>query len=279
MHIKRIHLIKAYFTYFGDDEGGNNEGGNGEGGTSTATEEKKFTQEDVDRLINKRFAKEKQEKQSLTEQLKTLQQSANLTQQERDELAQQIDNLETSVLTEKEKAAKEKRDIESQYRQKEENYNKEINAWKSRFENSTIDRALLDSASEFEAERPQQIVSMFRGSTRLVEDTGEDGKGLGTFTPYTKITGLNEEKQEVELDLPTKEALKKVKEDGLNKNLFRHSAKPGTGATNSTGGIAGKTSSNEMPVRSDFASQKEFSEAYQSWRDKFELDGTPRGEQ
>lgn len=282
-----------YEPYYDDGEGG--EGGDGgittgsegvnEGNESSEEEENgewdgRFTpdqQKAIDKLINTRFAKERTEKESLIKQLNSLKESSKLTKNERDDLQRQIDQLETSLMTKEEQAAKAKLALEQKHQKDLQKATEQSELWQSRFTDSTIERALTDAAVGNDAMNPTQFRLMFRSSTRLVEDTEEaTGKALGTFTPHMRFIGLNDEDQEVEMDMPVKEAVKKLKEDGLNSNLFKHGATGGTGRPPASGQGKGKGDPSQMPTPDQFANMDEYGKAYQKWRDEYNLDGTKK---
>jgi hypothetical protein len=265
-------------------DGGTGEGGGGAGegggGAAGAQWDGKFTDEQqkaIDGIISKRFAKEKDEKTKLLGQLNSLKETAQLTKEERDKLQGQIDELENSMLSKDEQTAKAKAELEKRHQKELTKATEEGSLWKTRFTDSIIDRAWTDAAVEHGAESPRQLRMMFRGSTRLVEDADEEtGKTLGTFTPHVKFVGLNDEKEEVELEMPVAEAVKKIKADGLNSNLFKHGATGGTGKPPAGGQGKGTGDPNAMPTPDQYASTEEYAKAYQQWRDTHNLDGSKR---
>lgn len=288
---KWYHPRNIRSLWFGEGEG---EGGEGEGAGEGGAEgegggvvvkpkpgdkkppEKKFSQEEVDKIVNKRFAKEKEEKEKLIGQLKSIQDSASLTAAEKESLAHQIDELQASIRTKEETAAVQLKTVEQKYQNEVKNLSTERDTWKNRFSVSTIRRSLTDAAVSADAEETSQIVMMFESQTRLEEVKGSDGKPTGEYITMMRFQGIDPEtKKPAMLDMPPTEALQHMRENGLHKNLFRHGAKPGTGTNPGGGGKPGKDPSKE-PVLEDYASREEFAKAYQRWRDDYNLDGTPK---
>lgn len=256
------------------------EGEEEEGGGENKEWDGKFTEEQqkaIDGIIKKRFKKEREEKEKLIQQLNSLKESSSLTQKERDELQARIEEMENSLLTKEEQLAKQQAEAQKRHKKELEKVQSEAELWKTRYTDSTIERALTDAAVQADALNPAQLRMMFRGSTYLAEDKDEaTGKPTGTFTPYLKFVGLNEDGEQTEFDLPVADAIKKIKEDGLNANLFKSKATGGTGQHTSGGRGKGSGDPSAMPVPENFSSREEYSKAYQQWRNEYNIDGTRR---
>lgn len=253
----------------GDGEGGKGgEGGDGKGG------EKTFTQKDVDAIVTKRLAKEKEERQKLVKDLKAAQDMANMTKEEKEALALRIDEAEKSLLTKDEQAAREKANLEKKFQNDLKKATEDATRWQQMYHTSTIQRSLSDAATANDAESAEQIIRMFGSDAYLSEDRGEDGKSLGTFTPKLKFKGLGEDKKPVDMDLPVADAIKKIRDDGRFPNLFKHGGTPGTGSK--ADGKGGGGSSGEPTLAMFGGDQAKYSQAYQTWRRGHNLDGSKR---
>lgn len=229
-----------------------------------------MTQEQIDHIVQKRVAKKDQElkdikekNQSMHQQLESLRESKSLTQKQKEEIAKQMSDLEKTFLTEQEQAAKKEKEIQQSFEKEKTQIQTERDLWQQRYTSAEINRELLSAAASTGAENELQIVQMFTGATRLVETTDDSGKPTGSFQSVTKILGKNEEGTVVEMELPTSEAITRLKTDGLNKNLFKHNQNHGTGSrVENTGGVK----STEMPDPNDYGSPEEFQKAYQAYR-------------
>jgi ElaB/YqjD/DUF883 family membrane-anchored ribosome-binding protein len=279
--------FKKWFPVYGDEgagSGGAGDGGTGAGagsgaGAGAGEPEKKFTQKDLDFHINKRFKEEKAEKEKLVSQLTRLQESKGLTEAEKAELQEQIDGLNNAMQTKEQQAQNEIKTLKSKHEKEFGSVKQEAETWRNRFTSATIERAIADAAITTEAEDANQLIMMFAGQTRLVENVDENtGKGTGTFTPKLQFTGINPETKKPEkFDLPVAEAISTMKEQGLHKNLFKHGAKSGTG-TSAGGKSGGGKDPSKMPNPADYASNEEFAQAYQKYRDSYNPDGTKRAQ-
>jgi hypothetical protein len=237
-----------------------------------AAKGKTFTQAELDNIIKQRLGKEKDEKAKLVKDLKAAQDHANMTKEEKEQLAKRIEEYEASLLSKEEQIAKEKTTLERKHANDLKKHQEESSLWQQRYHMSMIQRSLADAASDSNAESSDQIIRMFGSDTYLSEDRGEDGKTLGTFTPKLKFKGLGEDKKMVEMDLPVGEAVKKIREDGLFANLFKHGGTPGTGTKGS--GTGGGSTTGEPTIEMFGGNQQKYSEAYQAWRRTHNLDGT-----
>lgn len=228
---------------------------------------KTFTQEQVDKLIDTRFAKLKGTNERLVSDLEKLKTNAGLTVQEKETLQLQIDELNSSMMTKEQQATQEREKLEKKHKTTVEQLTAEASGWKNRFVDSSNKRAITDAAVAVGAEDPSQLVLMFQSSTRLEEEKGADGKLTGNFVSRVKFQGLDEENKPVALDLPVNEAFAHMKAKGLHKNLFKHGANSGTGQPAGGQGGAGNDTS-KMPVRESYPTSEAFTAAYMTWREK-----------
>lgn len=271
---------QPYYEGEGGEGGGNGEGGNSEGGGKEGTgggdgEEKKFSQKDLDKALNYRFRKERQEKENLVKQLNDLKEKG-LTPEARETLESEIQKLNESMQTKEQTLQQKMEEANKKHTKLLEGVTGERDLWKNRYHTSINERAILDAAVAANAEDPSQFVMMFSGSTRLEEVMDSTGKGTGKFVSMMKFKGLDtESKKLVDMDLPTAEAVAHMKEHGLHKNLFKHTAVNGTGSPGQGSGT-GRGTPDKMPVPEDFPGDPvAFRNAYQTWRQSFNIDGTP----
>lgn len=188
-------------------------------------------QKKVDEIIKDRLKKTKVEQDKLVLQLDQLRKTKNLTDDEKVALQQRIDDMQSTLFTKEEIAAKEKKEIETRLTKEVEKVQSDAKIWRERFTTETINRALLDSAVEHKAVRPAQIVDLLANRTRLVERADAPG----TFIPQVKLNGKDKDGKPVTLDLPVGEAIKQMKEMVEEYgNLFISDANGGIGGTTTT---------------------------------------------
>lgn len=272
-------LIRRLFRTFGEGDLASGSDTKPADGTKPADSgaEKKFTQEEVDKIIHTRSGRWKQERETLISQLKMLEQAKGLTEEEKSQLQAQITTLEESVLTKEQQAAKKEKQLLDQHAASLRKATEEANTWKSQFQNAEIRRALADAAGANQAESVEQIQMMFGSAAYLAEDRGTDGKPAG-FTPRLKFRGYTGEddanKTLGDLDLPIAEALKRIKSDGLHANLFKHGATGGTGDRGSGQGSGG--SSGEPTLASCGNDKARYTAALAKFWETHNFDGSPK---
>ena len=189
---------------------------------------KLFTQEEVDRMIVKRNKTLDTKHQQLETQYKKALEDKNLTEANKAELQAQLEELQTSRLSEKEKLEKEKKKAEEKYQTDLGVVTAERDAYKQRFEITLKKRALLDAAVKHDAYSPGQIVELLQGKTKIVEVKDDDGTvDFVTKVDWTETTSAGEV---LKLQKSPEEVVEAMKEDvDTFGNLFRANIARGVG--------------------------------------------------
>lgn len=273
--IRKAKWFPVFRPFYEGDEGGDGGAGGNAGAAGSSGDankgEKKFSQADVDRIINERFKAERTKSEKTLAQLRDLQEKG-LTPEARESLESQIKNLEESLMTKEQLAAKGLKDTEAKYQKQIGTLEQDVGTWKGRYERSTIERAIMDASSAEGAMEPSQFVMMFGPSARLVQQVGSDGKPTDEFLPMMKFTGVDPEtKKPVQMDLPVAEAIAHMRENKLHSNLFKHNATPGTGKAGA--GVGDPDASDREPQPEDFKTPAQYQTAYNKWRDTHDIDG------
>lgn len=236
---------------------------------------KTYTKDDVEKIVQKRVKTLQAERTTMLAELKGLKESQSLTVEERDQLSQKIEDLENSMLTTQERAVKEKAKLEKQLASERDAIGKERDTWRQRFENAMISQALTDAAVQAEAVSATQLQQMFRSNARLVEGVDDAGKPTGVFSPVLEFDSVDEDGNSTRETLPVVDAIKRIKKDGLNANLFKHDGTPGTGQPGG-GGNRSKKDPAAMPLPDQFPNHDAWEKAYTAWRDKYNTDGSEK---
>lgn len=108
----------------------------------------------------------------------------------------------------------------------------ESKTWQERHRETTITNSLLGAATNHKAYRPDQVVTMLKDKTRLVEIVNENGQGTGNFETKVKIQTKDKEGQPLVLDLDPESAVKQLSEMEDYENLFISPATGGLGGAN-----------------------------------------------
>lgn len=192
--------------------------------------QKLLTQDEVNAIV----AKERRESEAKTashiKELETLKKSQSMSEKDRQQLQARIDEMQNSLLTKEQLAAKERERLETQHKQSQESLKAERDVWQNRFHKSTINTAIVSEASRAEAFDPEGLIALLAPDTRLVEETDSDGKGTDNFVPKIKFKDTDSEGKPVALDLTVPETIKRMKEVPRFAYLFKSTAVGGLGA-------------------------------------------------
>lgn len=222
----------------------------------------KFSQDDMNRVMADERRKNQARNEKTLKQLETLQKSQGLTEAEKAELQNQIESLQTQHLTDKEKAAREKKQMEDRYGTELKDTTAARDKWQGLYTNSTIDNAIINEAAKAQAFAPDQVVKILKGQTNLVEQLDGEGKPNGLYEPKVTMPSKDDDGKDIQVELSVADAVKRMVETPEQfGNLFKDPASGGVGGITKAGGSRG----DDQGPPKDPAKYKE-------WRKKNELD-------
>jgi len=224
----------------GDGSGGTGGGSGGDGGGSGGGTNKNFSQEDLNRFLANEKRKWKQQQQKAIDELEALRAKANLTEEERQQYDDRIEQMKNELLTKEQLTQKEREKAEKAYKKELEKLTGERDNWKGRFTEATITRAITDAAVSNDAFVPGQIVAIVRPATQLAEELDAEGKPTGHLVPIVELKDKDKDGKPVTLKLSPKDAVKRMKEMDEYLNLFKGEGTGGLGGMN-RGGSAKQT--------------------------------------
>lgn len=223
-------------------------------------ESKKFSQKDMNALEKKIKEQHRRNMEQITQRLNALEQSSTMTQEEKEKLANQLEQMRQEYMTKEELAKQNEDKVKKDYEGKIKKYESERDSWRDRFTQATIQRSLTDAAVTSEAYNPSQIVGLLAPITRLVEEVDSQGKPTGNFVPKVKWETVKDG-QNISLEVVPSEALKLMKDKPEQYgNLFKSSANGGLGSNNNSQGGSNNT---RMPPKD--------TDAYLKWRKEHNL--------
>jgi len=141
--------------------------------------EKTFTQEEIDKIVADRVARE---------QRKFDKKLSGIDLDEARQLLSQKEQVEQDKM-------KERGEFEAILKQTVEKKDSEINAYKTKLQQTLVDGAILGAASNNNAVSPEQVSSLLKGQTRLGEDgTVEvlDNNGTPRYNDSGDLLSVNE---------------------------------------------------------------------------------------
>jgi hypothetical protein len=128
--------------------------------------------------------------------------------------------------------------LQHEKRREVEKYQKELkvaqesgNYYKSLYENSTIERAIVDAAAKNEGYEGSQFVALLRDKAKVVEELDNEGNKTGRLVPKIQWTVTNSETKQQEVVLKNAdEVVELMKEDTQRYgNLFKSNVARGLG--------------------------------------------------
>ena len=195
--------------------------------------------------VNQILAEEKRKNETkyktLEGQYNNLLKNQNLTTQEREALESDLENLHAQFRTKDQQAAAERKKLEDKYQNELKSTVGERDNWRTRYEQSTINRELLDAAVTNDAFSAQQIVNLLSTRTKMQEVKDEKGNVTG-YEPFVDFDDVDPETQKpVQTRLTPAEAVKRMKElPEMYGNLFKGGVVPGLGQQATGGHTPGK---------------------------------------
>jgi len=230
----------------GGGAGGDGGGAGGDGGVNQKT----LTQEDFNRAMAKEKRKWRDQQEQMEGNYQRLLEEQNLSDERRTELETDLEQLRASMRTKEQQAAHDAQ-------QAKEKHEKELNAATERgdhyqklFEESTIERAISDAASDNDGFNSSQFVALLGPKTKIIEEIDGEGQKTGKLVPRIdwEVTGEDGTVQTVQKT--PKDVVELMKGDpGKYGNMFKAHVSSGIGS-GTAGGVA-KTGSVDVSKLSE----------------------------
>lgn len=200
----------------------------------------RFDQDAVNKIVQDRLAKDRKKHEEkykgLEKTYKDLLANQALTQEERERLEAQLDDLQKQHRTKEEQAKHEKRQLQEKYENELQEYKEAATRWEKQHKEYMIQKSLTDAAIAHDAFMPDQIYDIVRKWTKLVDAVDESGKPTGQLTPVVDLPDVDADTGKPIITQRTPmEAVERLKEK-LQPNLFKSNVVSGVGGNSSTGG-------------------------------------------
>jgi hypothetical protein len=224
------------------DGAGDGDGSAGGADAVNGDPDARFNQDQLNRIVQDRLAKDRKKN---VEKYKTLEGSyqdllANKTlgEEDRTKLEGQLEDLRKQHRTKEEQAKHERLELQGNFEVQLAEAKKSAQHWEDEYRTSTINRSLMDAAVKNDAFMPQQVVTLLREHTKLVEPVDENGKVVPGAALAAMVdlqdTDVDTGKPIITQRTPA-EAVTRMKE--LQPNLFKANVVSGVGGNSSTGGV------------------------------------------
>ena len=236
----------------------------------------RFDQEMVNKIVQDRLAKDRKKNEerykNLEKTYQDLLSNQAITQEEREKLEQQLEDLHKQHRTKEEQAKHEKRQLQEKYENELQEYKEAATRWEKEHKNFVIEKSLLDAAVAHDAFMPDQIFKIVREWTKLVDATDESGKPTGRLTPMIDLPDIDADTgKPIVTQRTPMEAIERLRQ--LQPNLFKANVVSGVGGNSSTGdvtpGANGRIAAGELTT-------EQFMRLYKEDRTKLGLRGKRR---
>lgn len=222
-------------------------GGKGAGGNPdsplNADPDARFNTDQVNKIVQERLAKERkrqsEENSKLQKKLEEVLANQSLTEEERADLQQTIEDMRKQNRTKEEEAKHQRRQLQEEYEKRLKEAVEKAGYWENEYRSQTINRSLMDAAVKHDAFMPTQVVTILKEYTKLVQPRDEGGKpieGAG-LEPLVDLPDVDaEDGKAIITQRNPEDAVARLKE--LQPNLFKANVVSGVGGNSSTGGVA-----------------------------------------
>lgn len=212
-------------------------------------DEKKFTQADLNKFLAEDRKKHEKRVADTVSQLEALKKAKGLSDQEKENLQTQIDDLKNSLLTKEEQAKREKEKLEKTWATEKETLAKERDTWRFNFAAEAITNAITTASLKHKAISAEQVQAILKDHTRITEVLDANGKPTGRFMPKVKFADKDKDGNPIELDLTIEESVKRMKElPERFGNLFESDTPGGLGGSGNRNGFGGASDANNPPT-------------------------------
>jgi len=201
---------------------------------------RKFSQEEVDRIVKNDKDKAKRERDQYLQELEALKQQG-MTPEVLDQLNARIETLQNEGKTKEQLANEEKSKLEKKLSGEITKAVDEGKKWKSKYETYLSKTDILSAASVHKAHNGEQIYHILRPDTVVVEEMGPDNKPTGEYVTRVKFRDKDKDGNPAILDLSVTDAIKRMTEMEVHQNLFDSGGSSGLGGRNNGRSGSGNT--------------------------------------
>jgi hypothetical protein len=193
--------------------------------TGNSGDDKTFTQADLNKILAEDKRKHQEKMRKLEANLASLSEDRSLSEQQRESLSTELEDLRKSLRTKDQQAEYERKQAAEQHTIDLQAATDRADKWEAMYRQSAVDRALMDAAGDADAYRPSQIVNLLKPHTELKEIDG-------SLQPMINYPDIDEKTGEDIVTLRTPaDAVKRMKEQpAIHGNLFNSGVVSGVGS-------------------------------------------------
>jgi hypothetical protein len=196
-----------------------------------------FTQDEVNKFLADERRKTTQKYTQLEGAYKEALANQNLTQEQRVQLEEKLEDLQKTFRTKEEQLKHEQKAFEERYTKELTGWKDSAQAWEARFKNTMLEQKLQDAAVKHDAHNPNVLTTLLKTMSKVVEKTDDQGKGTGEWQTIVDLTDVDAKTGEMIVTRRTPEdAVKRMKELPEYGGLFSSNVVSGIGAGTAPGG-------------------------------------------
>ena len=202
-------------------------------------EAKTFTQEDVDRIVQDRLKKQKDEAAKLVSDLEAMREAKNLTEQQKAAIEERIKATQEQHMTEAQRMASDYEKAQKKLKEQLDSVSGKSSEWETSFKSLLVKNTIMEAADKHKALSPMQMHMLLAGQAKVTQSVNEAGEPIGWSVKLPTAVVDPKTKQPVILDLDLDEAVGKMREDKQFMNLFKFEGQGGFGLGGTLPGGAG----------------------------------------
>lgn len=195
---------------------------------------KLFTQEEVNAMLA-------ENKRNIRKELDDLKKQGDPVA-----LQKKVKELQDSLLTKEELARQQAEELKTNFETQIKELGGKAESWEKLYRSKEVEVAIATGATKHDAYDADQLSLIIGPMTRVEEITDDKGVGTGKFKSITTV-----EIDGKKLELPTVDAIGKLREAGKYPNQFRVKGQSGTGVTLNNQPPAAQVSDGEVPKDMD----------------------------
>jgi len=227
------------------------------------SKEKVFRQADVDKIVVTRQKALKAQYETLESNYRSLLETSTLTATDRQKLETDLENVQAALRTKEEQVAVTSKRMSEQHKKELDLALEGKRRYQQLFEESTIERAVVDAAAKHEAYSPSQFTQILGSRVRVVEEIDQRGEKTGRIVPVVEVDGKDELGNPVKLRKTPDEVISDMKADVANfGNLFRANVAKGVGEGRSAAGGGARIDATKMTDAEYFANRQAVRQHY-----------------
>lgn len=208
---------------------------------------KTFTQDELNKIVTSRVKGLQTQLKQTEGNYQTLLEQQGLSEGQRTAIEADLENVRAQMRTKEQQIAHDRKKEQEKYQGDLKKSTEAADYYKSLYETSTVERAIVDAAIKHEAYDTDQFVGLLRDRTKLVEELDNNSQKTGRLVPKVQWDVMNPETKQTERVLKDPaEIVELMKETPKWQNLFKSNVARGVGGGNSVGQQRGRADIKSM---------------------------------